>query len=127
MTERADLENMLFLALTRPAMRWGVPVKFFMGNLVGSFVTGAWIGRLLQHNWYMFIWFVVWAALIHVLLREFSNRDHNLLNCWGLWLLMRGQQSLSNSWGGPSLAPLPTWQPRARLKGELPISIGRDA
>jgi type IV secretion system protein VirB3 len=127
MAERADLENTLFLALTRPAMRWGVPVKGFTINLVSSLVTGAWIGRILQHNWYMFVWFVVVAGLMHVLLREASNRDHNLLNCWGLWLLLRGQQSLSNTWGGPSLAPLPSWQPRARLKRELPISIGRDA
>ena len=33
----------LFLALTRPALSWGVPVEAFWGNVLGTFYLGAFL------------------------------------------------------------------------------------
>lgn len=111
---RAALEDMLFLALQRPAMKWGVPIVGLMVNLTVSFISGAWAGLLMGHNWYMFPWFVCVAGAVHLLLRHASNRDHNLLRCKSLWIETKGKSSLKEWWGGSSLSPLPTrWPTRA--------------
>jgi type IV secretory pathway VirB3-like protein len=112
---REALENVLFLALQRPAMKWGVPIVGLMVNLVVSFLSAAWIADLVFGRlWYMFPWFACSAGAVHLLLRHASNRDHNMLRTKKLWLETKARSSLKEKWGGSSIAALPTrWPNRA--------------
>jgi type IV secretion system protein VirB3 len=67
----------LFLALTRPAMKWGVPWEGFYINTVGTVFGGMILGSPLY-----------WAAwpVIHLVMRAAVARDHNRFRIWRLWL-----------------------------------------
>jgi len=112
-------DDMLFLALTRPAMKWGVPAVGCMLNISGSMIVGAWLG--VGNGLMILMW---WSALIvpiHLLMRYAVSRDHNFFRVWLLWLETKGGSVGSDIWGGATLSPLPVRWPRKAK--DLPISV----
>ena len=74
----ADLtRDTLFLALTRPAMKWGVPWEGFFVITVGTVFGGMILGSPL--------YWLAWPA-IHLAMRAAVARDHNRFRIWRLWL-----------------------------------------
>ena len=90
----------LFLALTRPPMKWGVPYEGFVVNVVCSFFVGLWLGSPLY-------WPI--CIVIHLPMRVLASSDHNFFRVRRLGLQTRGAAVGSDSWGGSSLAALPVW------------------
>jgi type IV secretion system protein VirB3 len=97
-----DLESEpLFLALTRPAMRWGVPFEALVLNGVLSFFVGLWLDN-------PFFWLI--GIAIHFPMRIIASRDHNFFRVGRLWMTTKGQALRSASWGGSMLSPLPHFE-----------------
>jgi type IV secretion system protein VirB3 len=93
-------KDTLFLALTRPAMKFGVPAEAFMANFVLSFFVGLWGGN-------PFLWLVCIA--IHFPMRVIASVDHNFFRIWRLWLTAKASSSGGDVWGGDILSPMPDW------------------
>jgi type IV secretion system protein VirB3 len=93
MAERDLTEATLFVALTRPAMKWGVPYIAYLYNLFGS----AAFGILMGAPPYMLV-----GLIIHYVMREMTKRDHNLWRQWWLWL-----NTKAKTVDGSPLSPLP--------------------
>lgn len=112
------VEDILFVALTRPAMKWGVPYVGCQLNLVGSFIVGSWLGvgsggRILLYS----------AALgiaIHLAMRVLAAKDYYRFRAVLLWLDTKGRTAASAFFGAATFAPLPSWPKTAR---ELSISV----
>lgn len=100
MDEEKVNTDTLFLALTRPPLKWGVPYDGFRLNIIGTFVAGMFLGSPLY-------WFV--GILVHLPMRWITSRDHNAFRVRRLWLETKGNAVGSDLWGGASLAPLPVW------------------
>jgi type IV secretion system protein VirB3 len=85
----------LFVACTRPALRWGVPFEGFIFNVVISFLGGALLGSP-----------IYWLAFlpIHMIFKSLASVDHNFFRVYRLWLETRGRSVGGESWGAPSLA-----------------------
>jgi len=94
----------LFLALTRPPMKWGVPYEGFVCNVVGSFLIGLWLGSPLY-------WPI--CLIIHVPMRALTSLDHNFFRVRRLQIQTKGASVGSDMWGGSSLAALPVWPARS--------------
>ena len=82
----------LFLALTRPALTWGVPFWGFWINVIGTFYAGA----IFQAPtiWRQPMWFWAAGVPIHFLLRELTAFDYHWAHTLrlrvetaGMWLL----------------------------------------
>jgi type IV secretion system protein VirB3 len=111
-------EDILFLALTRPAMLWGVPAVGCLLNISCSMIAGAWLG---MGSYMILVWWVVLIAPIHLTMRVLTAIDHNAFRTKMLWLETKASSAASQRWGGSSLSPLPTrWPTKAR---EIPISV----
>jgi type IV secretion system protein VirB3 len=87
----------LYLACTRPAMRWGVPVEGYYLNLFGTFVFGMVMGSPLW--WGLFVVF-------HLPMRALADRDPNFFRELRMWLETKGANI------GGQLAALPSRRPR---------------
>lgn len=121
LSERAALEDTLFLALTRPAMMWGVPSVGCLLNVTGSIIVGSWLGI---GSWRVLAWIAFLMPSVHFAMRWAAARDHNLFRTKLLYLETKGRSGGTALWGGSSLTPLPGRWPRRAA--ELPISIGAD-
>ena len=77
----AGPRDTLFLAATRPAMRWGVPMEGYYLNLFGTWVLGMVLGSPL---WWLT--FVVW----HLPMVALSNRNPHFFHELRLWYATRG-------------------------------------
>lgn len=93
----------LFLALTRPPMKWGVPYEGFVCNVVGSFLIGLWLGSPLY-------WPI--CVIIHLPMRALASLDHNFFRVRRLQIQTKGASVGSDTWGGSSLAALTVWAAR---------------
>lgn len=102
----------LFLACTRPAMRYGVPHEGFMLNVLGSFFFGLVMGSPLY--WGVFV-------VLHFPMRALTNWDHNFFRVLRLWAATKGAGMGADLYGGSALAPLPS--SRARKGSEIPSSV----
>jgi type IV secretory pathway VirB3-like protein len=65
----------LFLALTRPALSWGVPVEAFWGNVLGTFYLGAFLQA--PTWWRQPIMFWLLGIPFHIILRELTALDYH--------------------------------------------------
>lgn len=86
----------LFLAVTRPAMKWGVPMEGYFLNLFGTFIFGMVMGSPLW--WGLFF-------VVHLPMRALANRDPTFFRELRLWLETKG----SNIHG--ALAAMPNRRP----------------
>jgi type IV secretion system protein VirB3 len=105
----AVLEDMMFLALRRPAMKWGVPYLGCLMNLSVSLIVAAIIGK---HSLMMFAYFPSLAVPTHLLMRITFSKDYHRLNCWMVWLYTAAKDGFDGYWGGSSLSPLTVKWPR---------------
>lgn len=110
-------EDILFLALTRPAMKLGVPVVGFVFNICGSMILGAWLG---VGSWHILFYWLVLIPSVHCALRALSAKDYYRFRAVALWVDTKARAMTSHLWGGSSLAPLPSWPSRAR---EVSLSV----
>lgn len=74
----------LFLACTRPAMKWGVPMEAFYFNLFGTALVFAVVGGGNPLFWLLFFAF-------HVPLVALSNRNPNFFHEAFMWMETRGR------------------------------------
>lgn len=75
-------QDTLFLAATRPAMRWGVPMEGFYLNVFGTWLFGMVLGS-------PFIWltFFLW----HMPMVALSNKNPNFFHELHMWYYTRCQ------------------------------------
>ncbi|RAI56051.1 VirB3 family type IV secretion system protein [Roseicella frigidaeris] len=78
----AASRDTLFLAATRPAMRWGVPMEGYYLNLFGTWLLGMVLGSPL---WWatFFVWHLPMVAL--------TNRNPHFFHELRMWYVTRGQ------------------------------------
>lgn len=91
-------KEVLFLALTRPPMKWGTPFEALLVNGILSFFAGLWLGN-------PFYWLI--GVFIHFPMRVIASRDHNFFRIGRLWLNTKGTALAMSQWGGSMLSPLP--------------------
>jgi type IV secretory pathway VirB3-like protein len=94
-----QLQDTLFLILTRPPTRWGVPFEALICNGILTFFIGLWLGNPL-------FWAV--GLIIHFPMRVIASKDHNFFRIGRLWLMAKFEAVKSSMWGGSMLSPLPT-------------------
>lgn len=88
----AATRDILYLALTGPALCWGVPVEGFALNLLARFVAGAYLqAPTIWRSPFMF-WAV--ALPIHYLMRHFTARDFHCARTLRLWFLSAAHPTL---------------------------------
>ena len=98
--------DILFLACTRPAMRWGVPMEGWYANLFGTLLFGMVMGSPLY-----------WLAMapIHFPMRALSNQNPNFFREWRVWYAAKAANSGATVWALPPRA--------ARTAAEFPSSV----
>jgi type IV secretory pathway VirB3-like protein len=95
----------LFIILTRPPTRLGVPFEALIVNAVLSFFVGLWLGSPLY-------WLV--GVFIHFPMRVIASKDHNFFRIYRLWFSTKASAVKSSMWGGSMLSPLPTTNGKAK-------------
>ena len=113
MISDTDRTEVLFLALTRPTLRWGVPVEGFILNVTITFVGGMFASTNPSGGWHG-LWrspFVFWLAFfpIHFFMRQVVAVDYHGFRMIRLWLE-------TNVMAGTVLENLPS----------LPVRSGKD-
>lgn len=120
--EPPQLEDILFLALCRPAMKFGVPVVGLLINLSGSVMFAAWAGLVVNFS---LLYGALLFVAVHFIMRLLVERDHNMFRIKLLWVETKGRSLAAfEVWGGSTLTPLTRRWPRK--PADLPISIGWD-
>ena len=97
MDDERITEDTLFLACTRPAMVFGVPVEAMGMNVIISgfvFLVG---GSLI----YLSV-----DVVLHFLFRAIVKHDHNAFRVLFMWFETKGRTRNRGWWGGSSYAPL---------------------
>jgi type IV secretion system protein VirB3 len=111
MSEEFD-PDVLFLALSRPAMKFGVPATGLLVNLCVSLIAGGWIGiggRL------QIVYTLVIGVTVHLVMKVLIARDYNIFRILALMLETRGRSGFDNRFGGASATPLPAaWPKKAK-------------
>ena len=98
MQDQDDLvQDVCLLALTRPAMFWGVTMEVFAVNFV---VTG--VAFVLSKS---FVCMAVGVAF-HLLARVVMWNDVNQFRVLRAWTLTRGRMINRAYWGGSSASPI---------------------
>lgn len=87
----------LWLAPTRPAMRWGVPLQGFLFNAMGSFMFGMAAGSPLY--WGVFV-------VVHLPMRALAAWDANVFRVLALWMETKGAGMGKGEFGASALVPL---------------------
>lgn len=77
-----DTRDTLFLAATRPAMKFGVPMEGYFLNLFGTFVFGMVAGSPL--------WWLTFFAW-HMLMAGLANHNPHFFHELRMWWLTRGR------------------------------------
>jgi type IV secretion system protein VirB3 len=98
-------QDILFLILTRPPLRWGVPFEALICNGVLTFFIGLWLGSPLY-------WLI--GVVIHFPMRVIASKDHNFFRVYRLWLMAKKEAVRTSLWGGSMLSPLPTGLPKPK-------------
>lgn len=86
----------LFKGATRPAVKFGVPIK----PLVGAFLVVASLAMLFG----LALWALaplVWGAMALI-----TRRDPRAFRQWWLWISTRGIRPHGAFWGGSSVSPV---------------------
>jgi type IV secretion system protein VirB3 len=96
--EERIVEDVLFLACTRPAMMLGVPMEAMGINII---LTA--IAFLAGHSpFYLLI-----APALHLVFRAICKSDHNAFRVLWLFVETKGRARNGGLWGGSSATPLP--------------------
>ncbi|MEW5687702.1 MAG: type IV secretion system protein VirB3 [Pseudomonadota bacterium] len=98
MTSERLQEDVLFLACTRPAMIFGVPMEAMGVNVMVSTVAFLGGGSFL----YLLI-----APVLHVVFRAICKADPNAFRVIYLFVETKGRARNGGLWGGSSASPLP--------------------
>jgi type IV secretion system protein VirB3 len=96
-------KDILYLACTRPALKFGVPFEGFVVNMCGTLIIGMILGSPLY-------WVI--GIAIHFPMRIITDIDHNFFRIWRLWFGTKGAAIGGDLWGGSALSPLPVGLPR---------------
>lgn len=72
----------LFLAATRPAMHWGVPMEGYYFNLFGTWLLGMIVG-----NPFLWLTFFLW----HIPMVALSNKNPYFFHELYMWYQTQGQ------------------------------------
>lgn len=91
----------LFLALTRPALMFGVPFECMMANLLGTFFIGAELSG--PSYWRCPIVFWSMGIFVHLALRKLTSSDYYWFRTILIWLGTIHRRELSS---------LPSWPAR---------------
>jgi len=97
MAEERLIEDPLFLACTRPAMVFGVPMEAMGVNIIFSglvFLVG---GSLL---------YLLVAPAVHLVFRAVCRADHNAFRLLFVYVDTKGRARNGALWGGSSTPPL---------------------
>jgi type IV secretory pathway VirB3-like protein len=107
-----DRREILFLALTRPALLWGCPIEAVIVNVCATLLAGM---ILSAPVWYRAP-FIYWAACVpvHLIIQRVISWDYHGFRTLRLWLETTGI-------GRTTLAGLPTQRPRTAA--EIPSSV----
>lgn len=112
MAERVDepvMEDVLFLACTRPAMVAGVPMEAMGVNLIVSACA-----FLAAHN----LFYLLVAPALHLVFRAVCRTDANAFRILFLYIQTKGRARTGAIWGGSSCPPLPA-PTRFRRRGHV--------
>lgn len=90
--------ELLYLALTRPALTWGVPFEALALNVMVTFAAGLELSA--PTIWRSPVLFWAAALPIHIGLRRLTSWDYHWFRTVRLWVL--------TTCAGPMLASLPT-------------------
>lgn len=91
-------EDILYIAATRPALFFGVPLP-----IAGSFLMlGGFIIVILQNPLYELVMAPLWLGA-----RLLVERDYNAANVIMLWLTTSARGVDAAHWGGASVSPNP--------------------
>lgn len=91
----------LYVAMTRPALRWGVPLEGVIINVAFTvMVTCVFIGRPPG--------FAI-GFVIHFVLREMTRRDPHFFRRWYLWFQTKFRSETRGMWGGSRLQSAPSF------------------
>ena len=93
--EPHEIEDVCFLALTRPVMLLGVPVEGVGINLVFSMLCFILLG----------VQYGLVGIPLHFLFRAIAWHDHNRFAVLRSWIQVRGRQLNRQYWGGSSCSP----------------------
>ncbi len=108
----ARVVDTLFVACTRPAMKWGVPFDGFVANAV---LTSSVTVFLIHSPPGFFL-----GIGIHFALRELSRFDPHFFGKWRLFLNTKARSRTGVVWGGSRLQPSPS---RIRNAREVATSV----
>lgn len=98
--------DILFLACTRPAMKWGVPMEGWYANLFGTVFFAMFMGSP--------VWWLV-GPLVHFPMRALANRNPGFFHEWRVWFGTKAANA------GASLWTLPPGH--ARRAAQMPSSV----
>ena len=109
MSSREDpvVEDVLFLACTRPAMVMGVPMEAMGVNVIVSACA-----FLAAHS----LVYLLVAPALHLVFRGVCRTDPNAFRVLFLFVQTKGRARTAASWGGSSCAPLPCPRLRRRTR-----------
>lgn len=94
--------DVLYLACTRPALKWGVPFEGWCLNFTASYFAFLYIGRLNLASARGIICLLAFP-IIHVAMKILTDIDHNVFRVLRLAVITRGIQlrGLSILWAAP--------------------------
>ena len=93
----ARVVDPLFVALTRPPMKWGVPFEGFKWNVI---LTAGLTIFIIQAPPGFFL-----GLIVHFVLREVARVDPHFFHKWKLWSMTRARSITKHLWGGSRLQP----------------------
>jgi type IV secretion system protein VirB3 len=112
-TENDDtsLGDVLYVAITRPAMKMGVPVEGLFVNGTITYFAFIWSSHGGTHLLRMLLMLLIFP-IIHLPMRVLAAIDHNMFRIGRLWL-QRGISFYTHAWEGELLPSLPHRLPTA--------------
>lgn len=96
--------EILYLALTRPALTYGVPVEAFWVNVFGVFILGAYLSG--PSIWRCPLLFWLMAIPVHLLMRELTALDYH----WCRMLRLRLLCNHGGEWLDCLAHPVRSWR-----------------
>lgn len=91
--------DVLFVAMTRPATMWGIPLTAFVIEFMATTLIFLAIGNPL---------YLALALPIHAILYLMSSNDPGVFNSLFLWMKTIGRSLNTGFWGAASFSPLET-------------------
>jgi type IV secretion system protein VirB3 len=95
----------LFVACTRPTMKWGVPFEGYCANVAMTtiFTTG-----IMGNPLYFSV-----GVVVHFVMKEKAARDPHFFHLWWLFFSTKMRSMTGHIWGGSRLQPAPAFATKA--------------